>query len=391
LTGPFRALSIALSTRLCPATDVRDHSVAVQRSTLDLALPPTVQQVGGNNACIATRCSLVTKPCHAPTLVDGATQGIAGGRTDRVLPLGHASDTNKSAVWGENPTFNYPLIASLLTCRALRALPRQLLGSWLGKGIVVLALIVTVSASYTRAQSAFADNFSSGMLDTTRWACDTGSSPGNIAGANVATWDCAHMDFSQGVLDIKLTQVNVAGVTQSVGAELRSLARYTYGEYHIIMRTASTAVTPNGSGVSASGDDSSWFLYFTDSQGEADMPEVTGDDPTLLQYSSYLNGTTDPEYSTITLTGPEQGFHDYGLVWTPGQMQFLLDGEIVTTHVEMIPTIPLWIMASLWGTNSKNWGGVSSPGTTRHQYIQHISYTPLGAVTGPTGLTAIVN
>ena len=385
------ALSIALSTRSCPAADVRDHSVAVQRSTLYLALPLTVQQVVGNNACIATRCTLVTMPYHSPSLVDRATQGVAGGRTDRVSPFGRANDTNKSTVCGENTTCNYPFISILLTCRSLRALQRQLVEGWLGKGIIVLALILTASASYTRAQSAFADNFSSGMLDTTRWACDTGSSPGNIAGANVATWECGHLDLSQGVLDIKLTQVNVGGVTQSVGAELRSLARYTYGEYHIIMRMASTAVTPNGSGVSASGDDSSWFLYFTHSQGEADMPEVTGDDPTLLQYSSYLNGTTDPEYSTITLTGPEQGFHDYGLVWTPGQMQFLLDGKIVTTHVEMIPTIPLWIMASLWGTNSKNWGGVSSPGTTRHQYIQHISYTPLGAVTGPTGLTAIVN
>lgn len=370
---------------------MRDHSVVVQRSTLYLALPLTAHQVGGNNACIATRCTLVTMPYQAPSLVDRATQGVAGGRTDRVSPFGRANDTNKSAVCEENTTFNYTFISILLTCRSLRALQRLLVEGWLGKGIIVLALILTASASYTRAQSAFADNFSSGLLDTTRWACDTGSSPGNIAGANVATWDCGHLDLSQGVLDIKLTQVNVGGVTQSVGAELRSLARYTYGEYHIIMRTASTAVTPNGSGVSASGDDSSWFLYFTDSQGEADMPEVTGDDPTLLQYSSYLNGTTDPEYSTITLTGPEQGFHDYGLVWTPGQMQFLLDGKIVTTHVEMIPTIPLWIMASLWGTNSKNWGGVSSPGTTRHQYIQHISYTPLGAVIGPTGLTAIVN
>src|SRR5450755_2059196 len=82
LSGLFRALSTALLlTGLCFAADAGNHFVAVQRSTVRLALPPTLQQVQGSGICINTSCSVVATAYHVQRLVGKANLGVAGGRT----------------------------------------------------------------------------------------------------------------------------------------------------------------------------------------------------------------------------------------------------------------------------------------------------------------------
>jgi hypothetical protein len=110
LTGLFRALSTALLlTIFCSATDAGDHLVAVQRSTIRFALPPTVQQVQGSGICINPSCSVVATAYHVQRLVGRANLGVANGRTDRVLSLANESDTHKSEVSVGNRIFSYNL------------------------------------------------------------------------------------------------------------------------------------------------------------------------------------------------------------------------------------------------------------------------------------------
>src|SRR5450631_743451 len=110
LTGLFRALLTALLlTILCSATDAGDHLVAVQRSTVHFALPPTVQQVQGSGICINTGCSVIATAYHVQRLVGRANLGVANSRTDKVLSLANNSDTNKSDVSVGNRVFSYNL------------------------------------------------------------------------------------------------------------------------------------------------------------------------------------------------------------------------------------------------------------------------------------------
>jgi hypothetical protein len=110
LSGLFRALSTALLlTGLCFAADAGNHFVAVQRSTVRLALPPTLQQVQGSGICINTSCSVVATAYHVQRLVGKANLGVAGGRTYKVLSLANESDTNKSDVSVGNRMFSYDL------------------------------------------------------------------------------------------------------------------------------------------------------------------------------------------------------------------------------------------------------------------------------------------
>jgi Trypsin-like peptidase domain len=110
LTSPFRALSAALLlTSLCFATNVKDHLVAVQRSTFHFVLPPTVRQIQGNGICVNTNCSIVATAYHVQRLVGRANLGVANGSTEKVLSLANESDTDKSDVSVGKKTFSYNL------------------------------------------------------------------------------------------------------------------------------------------------------------------------------------------------------------------------------------------------------------------------------------------
>lgn len=246
--------------------------------------------------------------------------------------------------------------------------------------------------SVTVISSGFIDDFSTGTLDTKRWKCLNESAPGGIVGKNVGTFTCdpSHFSLAQGMLEFILTQSGTAPTT-SIGGGIQSNNRYAYGEYHVDMRSASTSATPGGMGTCVSGQDASPFLFFTNSQGEIDWPEITGDACSHLQYTTWKT-TGSKQADFVTLSNPEAGFHNYGLIHTPASDFFYVDGTLVATHSTVVPNIPMWFMASLWGTNNPSFGGVSTPGTTRYMYIDMASFVPAGtAPPPPTGLGAIIH
>ena len=184
------------------------------------------------------------------------------------------------------------------------------------------------------AGATFFDNFSSGSLDTSKWIPSNWGAPGG------GTFVPSYLDFSSGMLRIKVTQTNSGGGVASVGGELQSKKAFGFGTYEWVMRASSTSSTPTGSGVAVSGQISSGFIFVNNSQTEIDSPEIEGQNPGTLWWTSWTSTTTKQYTSTQAPFAPEQGFHSYKCVWTRSQINFYVDGVLVSSHSGVVPHDP---------------------------------------------------
>jgi len=220
---------------------------------------------------------------------------------------------------------------------------------------------------------AFRDDFSGGKLDTTKWFVDTGRAPGNIAGVNNGTLSADHVDLSTGMLRLTLTQTVAGATATSLGAEIRSKRLFGYGTYIWVARAASTSASPHGEGGAASGSVTDVFNFINDSESEIDF-EYQGRTPSVLEMTNF--STVSKSQSTATpVPGADGNFHEYKYVWGAGTIEFYVDGALVSTHTEHVPSAPAAVMVNLWGTNSASFGGVATDGVTRYLYVSTFSYT----------------
>lgn len=220
--------------------------------------------------------------------------------------------------------------------------------------------------------ATFFDNFSSGKLDTTKWIVSNWGAPGG------GKFLPAYVDFSSGMLRIKVTQTYTSsGGIASVGGELQSKTKLGFGTYEWVMRASSTSSTPTGSGVAVSGQISSGFIFFNNSQTEIDTPEIEGQNPGTLWWTSWTSVTRKQWTSTQAPFAPEKGFHSYKCVWTRTSIKFYVDGKLVSTHTGVVPQAAAYAMINHWGTNSRGWGGLATSNSTRYMFVRSFSFIPL--------------
>jgi endo-1,3-1,4-beta-glycanase ExoK len=244
----------------------------------------------------------------------------------------------------------------------------------LSPGAVTLAQGSGPPGDHTEsAIPTFRETFSGGTLDKTKWFIDTGRAPGNIAGINSGTLSAEHVDLSTGMLRLKLTQTVSGALATSTGAEIRSKQPFGYGTYMWVARAASTSATPRGAGSAVSGTVTDVFNFINDSETEIDF-EYQGQSPSTLEMTNY--STVSHNQSTSTpVSGADSGFHEYKFVWTPGKIEFYVDGTLASIHTEHIPSAPAAVLINLWGTNSNSFGGVATAGATTYLYVSSFSYT----------------
>jgi beta-glucanase (GH16 family) len=204
---------------------------------------------------------------------------------------------------------------------------------------------------------------------------------------------------------MKMTQTSSTNCT---GAEIvsqnalnGSTGLGNYGTYEWRARWGSSSATPNGAGSAASGGVSSIFLYNGNNTTgvdyvEVDAPEAEGIYTTKAGYATFNgtgggpNATTPPTGSGFTwdsvigddsymaVSGPDTGYHYYGLIWSSGSLVFYLDGVLqgsTTTNVP-VPNLGGFITnidCNHYGTNSAGFGGTWSSGT-RYAYVISIKY-----------------
>jgi len=249
--------------------------------------------------------------------------------------------------------------------------------------VLVVAIFLGVStlarnpvAADERAASVvptFSETFSGGTLDTAKWFIDTGSAPGNIAGVNQGTLSADNVDLSTGMLRLKLTQSVSGTLATSTGAEIRSKQLFGYGTYVWVARAASTSPTPHDAGAAVSGTVTDVFNFINDSQTEIDF-EYEGQSPSTLEMTNYST-VADKQSASTLISGADSNFHEYKFVWSAAKIDFYVDGKLVSTHTEHIPSAPAAVLINLWGTNSTSFGGVATPGATTYLYVSSFSYT----------------
>lgn len=236
----------------------------------------------------------------------------------------------------------------------------------------------------TAFSQTFSDDFAVGKLDTSKWIASNWKAPGNKPGLNAGTFSPANLDFSQGMLCIKLTQTKGQQVAvNSSGGEIQSKDVFGYGTYTFVMRVGSTATTPTGPGKVVSGSDSGGFTFINNSQTELDI-EFLGDTPGSIWLTNWNNAKllkkpVDKQASQVSSNKLADAFYTYTIVWTPGQVVWYLNGARLATHTKKVPTAPAHILINHWGTNSNDWGGQATVGVTRYLYVKSVSFTPMGA------------
>jgi len=245
----------------------------------------------------------------------------------------------------------------------------------------ILAVLGSLRAE--RAQGpVFSDDFTAGKLDATKWEVATYRSPDSKAGINNGTYVADAIDFATGMLRIKVTQQERNGVVQSLGGAIISKDRFSYGTYEFTMRMSTTADGPNADGKTLTGAVSSAFLYYNNSESEIDL-EFLGNENAI-----YITNWQNPTSSHAPKGDVKQAdkvndeflgtrFRDYRLVWLPDSVKVYIDGTLVTTHDQHVPTAPAHIIIQHRGTNSKEWGGMASVGVTRYLYVRNVKFTPL--------------
>jgi beta-glucanase (GH16 family) len=164
-------------------------------------------------------------------------------------------------------------------------------------------------------------------------------------------------------LVLSLTQTQQGSQILSSGSEVMTKRTFSYGTFEFTSRVVNVL----------SGSDSSGFLYASNSETEIDMEQV-GNKPDAVDCTNW-HGESD--FQDTEITGYDQGnSHTFKIVWAPSHVDWYVDGDLVVSHSQSVPSTPAPFLFNMWGTNSSSWGGTATIGPTRYMYISNFKYTP---------------
>lgn len=195
------------------------------------------------------------------------------------------------------------------------------------------------------------------------WEKDSGTAPpaGNVNG-NVGTFSPSNVRVGSDLI-LTLNQMQQDGEILSDGAEVHTKQRFNYGTFEF-----TSWVSAAVSGTTASG-----FLFTNNSETEIDL-EQTGNKPYAVDCTNW-SGLAN--YQDTEVTGFDQLLpHDFKIVWQPDEVDWYVDGQLVVTHTQSVPSAPAPFLFNMWGTNKSTWGGWATPGVLRYMHVTHFQYTP---------------
>ena len=249
--------------------------------------------------------------------------------------------------------------------------------------VAVAALLAGLAINLSAAEPVtFFDDFSAGKLDSSKWEIATYHSPDSKPGINQGTYVPDAIDFTTGMLRIKVTQQEKNGVVQSLGGAIISKDRFGYGTYEFVMRMSTTAEKPDDTGKTLTGAISSGFLYYHNSESEIDLEFLGNDNAMHVTNWRNLTPSHQPEgdvKQTDKINDDSLGrrFRNYKIVWVPERIKVYIDGELVASHDQHVPSTPAYIILQHRGTNSDEWGGTAAIGVTRYFYVKSVKFTAM--------------
>lgn len=185
---------------------------------------------------------------------------------------------------------------------------------------------------------AWSDEFNTAqgtLPDPSKWEAQTGDGWGNGAEWQTYTNEAKNASTDgAGNLVIQALKEPGVGAHGYTSARLESRGKYsfTYGRLEARMKI------PAGKGLWtafwAMGDDVTSVGW--PNAGEIDVVETIGSEPnTAYAHIHGPVGTTQTEYSwgkaTTSPASLANDFHTYGVIWSPGQVQWTLDGVVYAT------------------------------------------------------------
>jgi glycosyl hydrolase family 16 len=186
-----------------------------------------------------------------------------------------------------------------------------------------------------------------------QWTTDSGKAPGP------GSFSPSHVSPLNSAISLTLTE-SFSG--KIVGGEARTLDRFLYGTFKW------TEYVP----VQVSGQISAGFLYYDQSTTEIDV-EQEGDLPNTFWVTNWV-GTSNYQTTPVCCYNGTL-VHKIKMIWKPGEIDYFIDGSRVAVHTEDIPSTAAYFIFNFWGTNSRDWGGVETPGT-RYYVVSNFRYSP---------------
>lgn len=236
------------------------------------------------------------------------------------------------------------------------------------------------------ACSAWHDDFSKGVLDTSRWIVANGPAPGN-GPTNISIASPNNISLAGGLLTISMTQLQDANqIWHSTGGAIYTGFPCRYGAYEWTMRMSSQTNGPSSTGVNLSGGVSSGFIFGHNSETEIAF-EYSALAPGKIWFVNFWNrdpnnrDALDSEGTGVShpLADVINDFHNYKFVWRPGVIYFYIDNHLTDVHMlpsdPNVPSAPAAFYLTHFGRDFQFWGGPATAGT-RYFFVKRASYTP---------------
>ncbi len=156
------------------------------------------------------------------------------------------------------------------------------------------------------------------------------------------------------------------------GAEYQKKGWSQYGRYETVM------VAAPGSGI-VSGFFTHTNSYFKDPHDEIDI-EFLGKEPKMVQFNIYRDGKNFGGKKIKLPFDTTEEFHLYAFEWTPTEVKWFIDDELVFEMTDRefdIPDAPQRLMAQVWTGNIYEWHGKPKFADGTSMVIRCVSYTQL--------------
>lgn len=188
------------------------------------------------------------------------------------------------------------------------------------------------------------------------------------------TWREKNVTFVDGKMRLRIDIDDEGGEHIYSGAEYRTHDFYHYGLYEVSMKP-----------INHSGVVSSFFTYTGESDGnpwdEIDI-EFVGKDTSKVQFNYFTDGRGHNEYYHDLGFDASEEFHTYAFEWLPDGITWFVDGEIVHSVTDNIPSTPGRLMMNVWpGINVDDWLGVfdgQTPLSAEYDWFRITQYEILG-------------
>jgi endo-1,3-1,4-beta-glycanase ExoK len=227
---------------------------------------------------------------------------------------------------------------------------------------------------------AWQDEFDS--LDASLWELQTFSWDGNLA-----QFSTANATVADGVVTINLTAEPSDSEKPYRGVEMRSTKTVTYGKVEARIRFA------KGPGVV-----SSLVTIYTpwpaDDWNEIDFEHLGKSTDSIQTSCQVYTGPATEKPVTTSVTpkrfeqivqlgfNAEDDFHVYAAEWTPADVKFVVDGQVVRTWTDEIARmkLPQNILFTIWASDSTSWAGAidaaTLPASAQMDWIKVYDYQP---------------